>query len=76
MIEISLQSGALSYSAAMTREDFEGLVRRALATLGVADQVTVIGCDVTPDTGPMTAELRVAGGSGAARQRAGSSAAA
>jgi hypothetical protein len=48
----------------MTREDFEGLVGRALAALRVADQVTVIGAGFTPDTGAMTAELRVAGDSG------------
>lgn len=48
----------------MTREDFESLVGRALAALRVADQVTVIGADVTPDTGAMTAELRVADDSG------------
>lgn len=45
----------------MTREDFEGIVRRALAALHVEDQVTLIDAGETPDTGTgaMTAELRV-----------------
>jgi hypothetical protein len=47
------------YSASMTREDFEGLVRGALAALGVSDQVRLISTDSTPDTGAMTAKLRV-----------------
>jgi hypothetical protein len=46
----------------MTREDFEGLVRGALAALGVGDQVNLISTDVTPDTGAMTAKLRVGSG--------------
>jgi hypothetical protein len=54
------------YSASMTREDFEGLVRRSLEALGVSDQVTLIGADATPDTGAMTAKLRVGNGSGTA----------
>lgn len=48
----------------MTGQDFEGIVRRALAALGVGDQVTLVGTGVTPD-GAMTAELRVAGEAGA-----------
>jgi hypothetical protein len=48
----------------MTREDFEGVVRRALTGLGVGDQVTLIGTGAAPDTGAMTAELRIGGGSG------------
>lgn len=50
----------------MTREDFEGIVRRALEALGVADQVTLIAADATPEpgAGAMTAELRVGGGDG------------
>jgi hypothetical protein len=47
------------YSASMTREDFEGIVRRALEALGVSDQVTLIGADAAPDTGAMTAKLRI-----------------
>jgi hypothetical protein len=46
----------------MTREDFEGVVRRALTGLRVGDQVTVINTGTAPDTGAMTAELRVGGG--------------
>jgi len=54
----------------MTREDFEGTVRRALEALGVADQVTLdqltlIGGDgEATDAGAMTARLRVGGGDG------------
>jgi hypothetical protein len=45
----------------MTREDFEGLVRRALASLRVDDQVTLVAsADATPDNGgAMTATLRI-----------------
>jgi hypothetical protein len=56
----------------MTREDFEGIVRRALEALGVGDQVTVIGADTTPDTGAMTARLSVAGGTGGIGRGSGS----
>jgi hypothetical protein len=39
-------------------QDFEAVVRRALATLGVADQVTVMRAGPSND-GPLTADLRV-----------------
>jgi hypothetical protein len=48
----------------MTGEDFEGVVRRALEGLRVADQVTVIGTGTAADTGKMTAEVRVGEASG------------
>jgi hypothetical protein len=48
----------------MTGEDFEGIVRRAIAALGVDDQVTLVGTGAAQDTGAMTAELRVAGVAG------------
>lgn len=43
----------------MTREAFEDVVRRALTGLGVGDQVTLIGTGTAPDTGALTAELRI-----------------
>ena len=45
----------------MTRENFEGIVRRALAALRVDDQVTLVGTGLPSETGadPMTAELRI-----------------
>jgi hypothetical protein len=50
----------------MTREDFEGLVRRALAALRVDDQVTLVAdAGATPDNGgAMTATLRIDEGGG------------
>jgi hypothetical protein len=49
----------------MTGEDFEALVRRALATLRVDDQVTVSGANAAPVNGAMTARLLIAGGDAA-----------
>ncbi len=60
----ALDDDGSRYSASMTREDFEGIVRRALEALGVADQVTLVGADATPETGAMTARLRVGAGAG------------
>jgi hypothetical protein len=63
----------------MTREDFEGLVRRALASLRVDDQVTLVAdAGATPDNGgAMTATLRIdeggAEGGGGGRRGSGTS---
>lgn len=46
----------------MTREEFEDVVRRALAGLGVGDQVTLIATGTAADTGAMMAEMRVGEG--------------
>jgi hypothetical protein len=47
----------------MTREEFEDVVRRALADLRVADQVLLVGVAAVPDSEAMTAELRLVAGS-------------
>lgn len=62
-MDLAAEDDGSRYSASMTREDFEGIVRRALEALGVADQVTLIGgAGEATDTGAMTARLRVGGG--------------
>jgi hypothetical protein len=43
----------------MTREEFEDVVRRALAELRVDDQVTLAGVAAAADSDAMTAELRL-----------------
>jgi hypothetical protein len=51
----------------VTREEFEDVVRRGLAELRVADQVTLAGVAATPESDALTAELRLVADSGGGR---------